>query len=652
MDEISSYAHSSPSSSSAPLNATTASDTASVKDVDQAGATQVQSDADGRIKKKKSRSASHSEEDNEQSPAPPATKRSRSQLSPPPKEDVTVHQSPHSTDDPVLKKLRRTMNGYINKLTDEKKSSILQSIQQLFAVNSSALLSEVLLDCLLPHLTVSAQKISIPSVQLYCSLICALHRCNGSSVGHYAVDKLFHAFLACLDLRRSDLDWSKAPHSLLLVLVYFYNMNILSYTVLYEFLECFLTHSDAGQGIYPPPLVVIPDSLKVEFVECILSHSGDKLKKEDIHRFLDILQKVKDRYKDVSEAYQRSVAKSAVEGQGYSRMHFLLEVMQDFESNRMHKMREKHVISVKEMKKWLSSVSPGGAERVAQIECTLIELMEHKLVMSSDQEEIDKIQRESIVIPKKSTRIDEELEELVTKNAKRLRLNTPIKRAVFAAIARCRDVIDAHEKIMRLHLGANMDRDLVRVLMECCAAEPNYNPFYVELGKLFCETNPKCKLSFEYAFWDEMKAFQEVHSSDNDQEHLEQRVVNIASMLADLILAFKLSLSALRNIDVMSINEHMILFLSTFFVTLFTRCLQSSEKSAEKGLDVLEKISDRVARSKHFESTRQVILYFLKNYLSKFPPGLDPRLLENCKLARKVMMKSMKVMAILNFDNK
>ena len=73
--------------------------------------------------------------------------------------------------------------------------------------------------------------------------------------------------------------------------------------------------------------------------------------------------------------------------------------------------------------------------------------------------------------------------------AKKMRFNTTTRQTIFVVIASSRDVDDAFERLQRLGLKGKQDREVVRVISECCAQEKTYNAFYAELAALLCTHN-------------------------------------------------------------------------------------------------------------------------------------------------------------------
>lgn len=80
--------------------------------------------------------------------------------------------------------------------------------------------------------------------------------------------------------------------------------------------------------------------------------------------------------------------------------------------------------------------------------------------------------------------------------AARQRMNTDVRRSVFVAIVGSSDCEDALEKILRLNLKGAQEREIARVIVECCSQEGSYNPFYAHLAERVCDRQPKLRWWF------------------------------------------------------------------------------------------------------------------------------------------------------------
>ena len=183
---------------------------------------------------------------------------------------------------------------------------------------------------------------------------------------------------------------------------------------------------------------------------------------------------------------------------------------------------------------------------------------------------------------------------MMLKIATKMRLNTDIRKRIFLVIMSSRDVADAFERLARLDLKGRQDREVVRVLIECCGQEQDYNSFYAELASVMCSQNRQFKTTLQFCMWDLFKGLA-------SGEVRERRAINLARMFAHLVAAFHLPLSILKPIDVSDIQSSMVLFLATFFMALFNSDIPE---------DTFQSIFDGVASTKDFAAVKELSYSF------------------------------------------
>ncbi|KXS18677.1 ARM repeat-containing protein [Gonapodya prolifera JEL478] len=127
--------------------------------------------------------------------------------------------------------------------------------------------------------------------------------------------------------------------------------------------------------------------------------------------------------------------------------------------------------------------------------------------------------------------------------ARKMRMNTDVRRSVFVVLMGSEDYVDAFEKLMKLNLKNKQEREIVRVLIHCCAMERRYNPYYSLLSNRLCGYSVSFKVTYQFTLWDEFKELAEV--SDIDKA-LKRRIVNIAKLYGYLIAEGALALMVLK----------------------------------------------------------------------------------------------------------
>ncbi|KAH7826808.1 putative nucleolar MIF4G domain-containing protein 1 [Monocercomonoides exilis] len=89
--------------------------------------------------------------------------------------------------------------------------------------------------------------------------------------------------------------------------------------------------------------------------------------------------------------------------------------------------------------------------------------------------------------------------------ARSLRLSTAGRRAILAATVLATDCDDAAERIIRLGLKGSNAFDIPFVLLECCAQEAEWNPFYAHTGVRLCNSHRSHLRSFTNCLRDTLR---------------------------------------------------------------------------------------------------------------------------------------------------
>ena len=126
--------------------------------------------------------------------------------------------------------------------------------------------------------------------------------------------------------------------------------------------------------------------------------------------------------------------------------------------------------------------------------------------------------------------------------AKKMRMNTETRRAIFCVVMGADDFADALERLLRLPLADKQDREIPRVLLECCLQEKAYNPYYEVLASKLCERQRSHRLTFQLCLWDQLKEIDDPSSSV-------RRISTMARLFAGLVLSGALAPTALKALE-------------------------------------------------------------------------------------------------------
>ena len=149
--------------------------------------------------------------------------------------------------------------------------------------------------------------------------------------------------------------------------------------------------------------------------------------------------------------------------------------------------------------------------------------------------------------------------ELLQK-AKGLRMNTEARRAIFCVVMGSEDFADALDRLLKLPLADKQEREIPRVLIECCLQEKAYNPYYEVLATRLCERVKGHRLTLQLCVWDQIREVAPTNknldgfdrgldSSADEPKVSVRRIANLARFTAGLLVSGALAPGALKVID-------------------------------------------------------------------------------------------------------
>ncbi|ESQ41791.1 hypothetical protein EUTSA_v10012737mg [Eutrema salsugineum] len=180
------------------------------------------------------------------------------------------------------------------------------------------------------------------------------------------------------------------------------------------------------------------------------------------------------------------------------------------------------------------------------------------------------------------------------------RMNTDSRKAIFCVIMSSEDYIDAFEKLLRLDLPGKQDREIMRVLVECCLQEKAFNKFYTVLASKFCEHDKNHKFTLQYCIWDHFKELESMSL---------QRSMHLAKFVAEMIVSFNLSLAVLKSVDLanpVQLTPKRIMHFRMLFEAIF-----------EHTENLVWNVFTRIALNPDYEALRDGIKFFMKEYVVK-----------------------------------
>jgi nucleolar MIF4G domain-containing protein 1 len=412
--------------------------------------------------------------------------------------------------------------------------------------------------CVAPHMLMSGL------IPVYMAALTGVHYLKGDSaqLGEYLTEQC----VADLWKRRqavsdstddgasSDPSSEKTTSNLVLMLCYLYNFGVIHCLLLYDLIREFIIDFSEND---------------IELLLLILSHSGRSLRTDDPTALKDIVLLVQKRALEVKGTFEN-----------YSRVDYMVSAMSDLKNNKKRKQDEVFVQKTTKLRKMIGHIKSLAAKTTSSRtdSCLRISLADilnadtngrwwkvgaswvgNQYQFSGGENEsptVDTAGKGALPALDPSNKEQARLLKLAAK----YRMNTDVRRAIFCIIMGSLDCEDAFEKLVRAGMlkGRN-ERETVRVLMECCGHEKEFNKVYAYLAARIIEYQPQSKFSFQLAFWDTFKQFDDMKV---------RKAANYAKLLFQLVVVHNaLKLNILKAVDMASPDE--LPEAAMIFVTLF-----------------------------------------------------------------------------------
>ncbi|OXB64003.1 hypothetical protein ASZ78_002887 [Callipepla squamata] len=358
-----------------------------------------------------------------------------------------------------LGRLKKIVNGLINRLSEPNLSSISGQLEELYMANSRKDMNETLTNILM-NACVTAVAMPARLVMEHVLLVSVLHHTVGTEVGAHFLEAVVKKFD---ELSRSDAE-GKECENLLALIAHLYNFHVVHCLLIFDILK---------------KLVSSFTEKDIELILFLLKNVGFSLRKDDALALKDL----------ISEAQSKAnTAEKELKDQ--TRIRFMLETMLALRNNDMRKIPgydPEPVEKLRKLQRTLVHSSSCGKE--TQLRVSLESLLNADrvgrwwIVGSSWSgapmiSNTDSKTQQKLHIGKVSSKIME--------LARKQRMNTDIRRSIFCVLMTSEDFMDAFEKLLKLGLKDQQEREIVHVILYCCLQEKTYNPFYAFLASKMC----------------------------------------------------------------------------------------------------------------------------------------------------------------------
>ncbi|KAL6058150.1 Nucleolar MIF4G domain-containing protein 1 [Balamuthia mandrillaris] len=490
-------------------------------------------------------------------------------------------------DERLVKQIR----GLLNRVSNTNLEPISQALDNVFSEHSTNEVTEILTEAILFDLS-EAQHKGAMFVLIYAALIAILHNLVGMEVGGYFLEKLALSLMAHIKSKPATSSFSSEESeeggfqkmsNTVLMFVHLYNFHVLHSGIIYDLIKLLVDSFTEND---------------IELLLSILKNCGTQLRSDDPQSLKEVILMVQEKAAALSKANKHneqtteeamtvdpktnmktktleheSEEKSELKGLP-SRVRFMLEAIYDLKNNKQRASDDANIERITQFRNSLRKLLAKGTSK--QLKIPWSDLVSSKkrgrwwLVGSAwaAPQEAEQATATKSALKK----FDNELLVMAAQH----RMTTDIRKAVFCILMSSEDYMDAFEKLLKLNLKSKQDREIVYVLMHCCAHERLWNEYYAHLASKLCSFNYNYKFTFQYSFWDKFKLLSNDDSNTKEQQLNTRVISNLAHLLAHLMASFSLSLSMLKVLELDKlITKKAVLFFHIFFTTLLTEFSES-----------------------------------------------------------------------------
>ncbi|EWC45579.1 hypothetical protein DRE_05437 [Drechslerella stenobrocha 248] len=477
--------------------------------------------------------------------------------------------------------LRKKIQGQVNRLTEPSMLQIVKSIEDLYRDHPRQSVTSTFTTLVLASIS-NEVNTKETFFTLYGGFVAALYKILGTDFGAYFVQSLVEEFDKCYGeaLEASDdtpaSSSKKQVNDFVSLLAELYNFGVIGSTLIFDFIRIFV--SDVAE-------------LNAELLLRVVKSSGPQLRQDDASSL-----------KDIVSMLNTSVAKVGSERLS-TRFKFMVETLTNLKNNKTRKANDSSVVAseaIVRMKKTLGTLSNRSLRASEPLRPSLKDIRDVDkngkwwLVGASWRNDMA---QEGDPEDGKGEGLFQVVETEEVTNflqlAREQRMNTDIRKAIFVAIMSAEDYTDAREKLFKLRLKRNQEREIPHVLLHCCGNEGQYNPYYTLIAQQLCSQH-SLRMTFQFSLWEVFRKMGEEddmnrgnpdlpdHDEDGDDKMPLRKVINLAKLYGYLVAHGALSLTILKTLHLVSLQPVTKNFLEIFFITVFAEIRGRYPKSSSK----------------------------------------------------------------------
>lgn len=467
-----------------------------------------------------------------------------------------------------MNRLRKQLKGLINRLAESNMHSIASEIEDLYMNNSRNDMNNALTSLILESVV---SEVIVPERLLieHVVLVTILHANVGTEVGAHFLQQVVKDFDRYLK-ERNDVG-NKSLDNIVNILAQLYNFRLFDSKLIYEVLE---------------KLSLIFDEKCVECILHILRGVGFSLRKDDPLALKALILQL-----------QKQAANTKEETGDNARVNFMLDILLAIKNNNVKKIPNYDTSYSEHLKKVMKGFIR-KTNYVTQLNISLEDLLKAEQkgkwwVVGSAW-----TGNESEQTGGKNDKGQETsgFSRTLLQLAKQQKMNTDTRRNIFCILMTAEDYMDAFEKILKLGLKNQQEREIINVILHCCLQEKKYNPYYGCMAQKLCDYNRRFQMTIKCSVWDKLKTL---------EEHSGNQLSNLAKLLTHLFVENGLAISTLKIVHFSELDNVTLRFIRQILIGILLH------KDEEACLNVFT----RVAKAEKLKIFRESLRLFIHHFL-------------------------------------
>jgi nucleolar MIF4G domain-containing protein 1 len=482
-------------------------------------------------------------------------------------------RGPPSSDAEALARLKRQVQGLLNRLSEANILSILKDIEHVYQNNPRGYVNTTLVDLLMGMLSDPSALLDTFLI-LHAGFIAAVYKVIGPDFGAMIVERIVAEFDQHYQGNKAGS--GKQTTNLTSLVAELYTFQVIGSNLVFDYVRFFLDELT---------------DINTELLLRIVRAAGPQLRQDDPTALKDIVVLLQ---KSVTKVGQNNLS---------VRTKFMIETINDLKNNKMKTgvaastMSREHTTR---MKKQLGALSTRNLKATEPLRISLKDIKDTdkkgKWWMVGASWRNDVVSEATTVDESRDTKpqqfdgFEDDVggEVDLVQLAREQRMNTDVRRAIFISIMSASDFKDAQIRLNKLNLKRSQETEIPRVIVHCAGSEKTYNPYYTVLARKVCADH-KNRKSFQFSLWDIFKSLGErqdgAEDSDDEEESATsesqslRKLVNQGKLYGTLIGRKALPITSLKNLNFPYLQPKTKTFVE---VLLVTTILESQKGSKDK----------------------------------------------------------------------